>query len=64
MRATVSANPRTAFTGIPSGAVIDSGSAWYERKYRLAASSSTSGAFTRPACHTPRRGRTTDTRPR
>jgi hypothetical protein len=55
----VSANPRTAFTGVPSGAVRDSGSAWNERKYKLAASRRASGAVTGTACHD---NLTTDTR--
>jgi len=39
--ATVSVKPRTALTGVPSGAVIDWGTPKNARKYRLAESSST-----------------------
>jgi hypothetical protein len=38
----MSVNPRTALTGDPSGAVIDSGTPKKARKYRLAESNSIS----------------------
>jgi hypothetical protein len=38
-RAMKSSSPLTALTGVPSGAVIDSGTPKNARKYRLAASS-------------------------
>jgi hypothetical protein len=46
--ATLSMNPRTALTGLPSGAVIDDGTPKNDRNHMLAPSSSNTGADISP----------------